>query len=111
MDAAAAALEELLGSEEQSSSTGSANRATLSALGWHTSMISPLRGHENATRFRDQELSMNSSSSLTGDDVTSTTPPPATTTCLPPQLSPNNRSGISNVNDASHPTNSIRGKC
>lgn len=103
MDAAAAALEELLSTGDESSGARSAT-----ILGWHTGVMGPLRAHDT-NRFRDQELSMNSSS-LPGDDVTSTTPPPATNSCLPPQLSPNNRSGISNANGAGHPTNSIRGK-
>lgn len=123
-----AALEELLNAGNHQSSAGAAggpdvgdsnanaNRATLSALGWHASVMGPLRPHENAgSRFRasadHQELNMNSSSSMPGDDVTSTTPPPATTSCLPPQLSPNNQSGMGNANGTGHPTNSIRGKC
>lgn len=139
MDAATAALEELLRTSDDSpisgnggnggavggngacSSIANSCRNTLSALGWHTGLISPHRGHEggggggaggggNLSRYRDHELSM-SSSSLPGDDVTSTTPPPATNSCLPAQLSPNNRSGIgNNANNAAHPTNSIRGK-
>lgn len=114
MDAAAAALEELLCTGEQSTAdsggSGGPNRATLSALGWHSSVMGSLRGHESTgSRFCDQDVNMNSSS-LPGDDVTSTTPPPTTTSCLPPQLSPNGRSGVSNANGAGHPTNSIRGK-
>lgn len=109
MDAAAAALEELLntgGGDESSTSVAANISATI--LGWHSGVMGPLRGQDTTARFRDQELSM--TSSLPGDDVTSTTPPPATSSGRPPQLSPNNRSGMSNANGAGHPTNSIRGK-
>lgn len=139
MDAATAALEELLRASDDSATTnsgaaavnggavgrggggGGGCRGTLSALGWHTGLMGPHRGHEGGGgvavgtgdlgRYRgEHELSM-SSSSLPGDDVTSTTPPPATNSCLPGQLSPGSRSGIgSNSGNAAHPTNSIRGK-
>ncbi|XP_065217042.1 probable nuclear hormone receptor HR3 isoform X5 [Planococcus citri] len=117
MDAAAAALEELLSTGDDPSS--GAGRTAASMLGWHShsGVMGPLRAaHDASGRFRggggsaatDHDLTMNSSSSLTADDVTSTTPPPATNSCLAPQLSPNNPSGINNVNGAGHPTNSIR---
>ncbi|KAL6994715.1 hypothetical protein U1Q18_046059 [Sarracenia purpurea var. burkii] len=119
MDAAAAALEELLSTGDDTSS--GVGRTAASMLGWHShsSVMGPLRAtHDAGSRFRggggaggpatDHDLTMNSSSSLPADDVTSTTPPPTTNSCLAPQLSPNNRSGINNANGAGHPTNSIR---